>query len=221
MNPSAEHQKILDRILKILALAEGSSFEGEAANARRMADELLAKYNLSLPAEEKQRRDALVFEKYTPWGRKFLWERIIAQAITSLCGCSFLYHGDVDEKDGYIYFVFVGTVANVESCMYILGQVHLDRQRAWVRYKAEGGKDTFGKFCFSFARGIETKVGTITTYLQAQEAARALSWYEETHKVISGDTIRGRGSSDAGHAAGHNASFHRGSMGAPPRRIGR
>jgi hypothetical protein len=221
MKPNPAHQAILDRILKILALAEGSSFEGEAANARRIADELLAKYNLTLPEDEKKRRDELAFEAYVPWSRKSLWERLVAQAITKLCGCNFLYHGDVDEDDGYNRFVFVGTVANIESCLYILGQVHLERQRAWMRYKAEGGKDSFGKFCFSFARGIETKVDSIATHLQAKEADRALEWYKLTHSVVHGKQIRGSGSSDAGHAAGHRASFHRGAMGTPVKRIGR
>jgi hypothetical protein len=33
-----DRQRVLDRILKILALADGTSFEGEAATARAVAE---------------------------------------------------------------------------------------------------------------------------------------------------------------------------------------
>jgi hypothetical protein len=210
----SDRQRLLDRILKILALAEGTSFEGEAATARAMAAELIAKHNVSLPAEGKTPRDEIIINYYKPWGTKWLWERIIASAIAHLCACAMFYSGDPDEG-GYDHFTFVGQGMHVEACLYVLGQVHIQRQRAWVRYRGEGGNDSFGKFCFSFARGLEGKIDQLLSSAQLDEAERARLWYRERHNVEDGTYITGAGSSDAGHHAGAGASLHRGEAPGP------
>jgi Protein of unknown function (DUF2786) len=216
-----ERRKALDRILKLLALAEGTSFNAEAASARAMAEALIAKHNVDLAEGQKPPRDQLVIHTYTPWGRQWLWELMIAVAMTRLCGCAFYSRGKPDEG-GYDHFLFVGVFANVEACLYILAEVHAQRHRAWVRYRAEGGRDSFGQFCFSFARGLEAKIKRLTAPAQLTETQRAALWFEATHKVSTpSDPIRGRGSSEAGRDAGASASLHRGAVGGgPQRRIG-
>jgi hypothetical protein len=216
-----ERRKTLDRILKLLALAEGTSFDAEAAAARAMAEALIAKHNVDLSEGQKQARDALVIHEYTPWGRKWLWERMIASVVTQLCGCAMYYQGEPDQG-GYRLFKFVGVFANVEAAVYILGEVHAQRSRAWVDYRGGGGGDSFGKFCFSFARGLETKIEQLITAAALNEKKRARLWFEAAHPISGGSTIGGRGSSEAGLAAGSSASLHRGTMagGAQPRLSG-
>jgi hypothetical protein len=218
-----DRQKTLDRILKILALAEGTSFAGEAANARRMAEELIAKYNVSLPEDGKTPRDEICFETYVPWGKKWLWERIIGIAVSRLCGCEFYSTGRPDQGGEFENFKFVGLKPNVEACLYVLSEVHRQRQRAWVQYKADGGADNFGQFCFSFARGLENKIRHLVGSTQIQETKQAKLWFEARYQVNEGYDIKGRGSSEAGLAAGSGASLHRGTVSRPPPppRIGR
>lgn len=47
-------EKILDKVRKLMALAEGSTFEGETATALARARDLLAKYNLSMSDVERE-----------------------------------------------------------------------------------------------------------------------------------------------------------------------
>ena len=217
--PGVAHQAILDRILKILALAEGTSFEGEAATARRMAEELIQKYNINISPEAKISRDQIIVKKYVPWGKTWLWERMIAIAVGDLCGCQVYSNGRPDKGGEFTNFKFVGKGFNIEACMYILGEVHRQRQRAWVNYKAKGGADPFGKFCFRFARGLEQKIQKKTTTAQVGEKHLAKLWFEERYPIGSSWGTHGRASSEAGREAGGGTSFSRGAMGTPQRRL--
>lgn len=211
-----ERQKALDRILKLLALAQGTTFDAEAASARKMADELIAQHNVELAKEGKPQRDQFTAKDYNPWGKQWLWEWIIANAVANLCGCEPYYRGPTikaDAKPNFHAFIFAGQTPNVEAALYILPLVHRQRTNAWQRYKLGGGQDSFGKFCFSFARAVESKAQTITTPAIEAETAKAKLWYESIHDVShEGEAIRGKGSSDAGHKAGQAASFHRGEI---------
>jgi hypothetical protein len=57
-----DRQRLTERILKLFALAQGTSFEHEAARA--MAEALIAKHNVTLPST--QDRAAIVDVRYTP-----------------------------------------------------------------------------------------------------------------------------------------------------------
>jgi Protein of unknown function (DUF2786) len=87
-----DRQKALDRIIKLLALANGTSFEGEADTTRRMAEELIAKHKIDV--SQAQLCDQFVIGEYVPWGKQSLWEKIIAAAVAALCGCAFFYEED-------------------------------------------------------------------------------------------------------------------------------
>jgi hypothetical protein len=51
MNTADIDQKLADRILKIIALAEGTPFGGEAASARAAAADLIARQNAKIQAK--------------------------------------------------------------------------------------------------------------------------------------------------------------------------
>jgi Protein of unknown function (DUF2786) len=157
MTINLTRKQALDRILKILALAEGSSFAGEAANARRMAEEMIARFNIDLEAEGKPARDEIAVKEHTPWGRKWLWERIIGKAVADLCGCAFYWHGDPDNGDGYSCFKFVGNGAAVEACTYVLAEVHLQRQRAWGSTEPKAGSTLSGDFVSALRAGLRER----------------------------------------------------------------
>ena len=94
-NADPDRQQIIDRILKILALATGTPFEAEAASARRMADELSPGTPLRCRRKGRLRginRGQII----CPVGKKLLWERIIAAAVSRLCGCSLYIRGSPD-----------------------------------------------------------------------------------------------------------------------------
>ena len=153
----ASKQKILDRVIKILALAEGTAFEGEAANARRMAAEFMERHNVRLPIETKEARDKIATWRHPPEMRKWLWERMIAEALAELFGCGFLVSGDAETGEGYNYFLFVGFRSDLEALRYVFGEIHRQRIKAWVDFRGNRGDDSFGKFCFSLRADWATR----------------------------------------------------------------
>jgi hypothetical protein len=207
----SERQQLIDRILKLLALAEGTSFDAEAATARGMAEKLIAKHNISLADSDKDQQEYILVP-YKPWSATSLWERIIATEITHLCACDITWKGD--ENVGHMYR-FIGTRANTEAALYIASQISIQRQRAWQKYKMSGGTDSFGKFCFSFARGLEVKINQLMGREQIAEIKRIRLWFEARESVHTTEPIRGQGSSSAGKEAGSSASIYRGQASSP------
>lgn len=214
----ASRQKLIDRILKLLALAGGTSFAAEADSARAMAEELIAKHNVSLD-EGKKDRNQFAIEDYTPWAKGAQWEYDIANSIAGLCGCEAYFYGDFAE------FCFAGTVANLESLRFILAEVHRQRIKAWLQYKnSHTGSDNLWAFAFSYAKGLSSKIERLLSGATAinTERKRAKIWFETTHTIRrEHEYIRGAGSSAAGRDAGGAASLHRGQVGTPAYRIGR
>jgi hypothetical protein len=213
LNP--ERKKLLDRLLALLALAQGTTFAEEAASARAKAEELMRKHNLS-PNEGSKDRTKLAIEQHSPWAKGAQWEYMIANTLGELCGCEVYYRGD------YALFNMVGTVGDLEALRYMIDAVNQQRIRAWLDYKRTGS-DKLWSFSFSFARALEEKIGELLEGATAIAAQRekAKLWYESTHKIQhSEDWIHGRGASTAGRAAGSNTSLHRGAVGRPTERLG-
>lgn len=214
---------LVERVLKLYALAAGTTFAHEADAARRMAETLIAKHNITLPADND--RAAFGFIDYWPHFRRMKWELILAEAVAKLCGCyAFRWSVDGELRDDHP-FRLAGTVRDLEVCQYLLAILHEQRMRDWLRAKRDGSADSFHSFCFSFARGVDQTVGRRVTPEAFGQTERAFLWYKENYglnKSAERVSLAGRGRSEAGRAAGEAASLHRGTVGqgAPVRRIG-
>ena len=207
----ADRTRLADRILKLLALAAGTTFEAEAATARRMADELMAKHNLE-PGSGAKDRAAWLIENYTPHFKRMRWEFILFDAACQLCGCKSYWYGDFE------LFTAIGTAANVEACIYIVRKLHEQRMRDWLAYKPTGA-DSFHQFCYAYAMGLEGRVLVMIKPMPAlrQEREAAKLWYEASHSIKKTELHLGKPTSGAGLEAGKSASLHRGEMGGPQR----
>jgi hypothetical protein len=208
LNP--DRKKLLDQLLKLLALSHSTTFAAEAATARAKAEELMRKHNLSLNEGSKD-RTKFAIEQHSPWAKGAQWEYRIADTLGRLCGCEVYYLGD------YQLFNLVGTVADLEALRYMIDAVNQQRIRAWLEYKRTG-PDKLWSFSFSFAQALVEKVDSLlegATEIEAQRE-RARLWFESSHKINhNDDAIYGRGASAAGRAAGSNTSLHRGVIGRP------
>lgn len=203
-------EKLLDRIMKLLALASGTTFEGEADNARRLAQELLNKHNIDLgTVAGATDRKALIIQDYKPQFKGAIWEFRIVDAAAKLCGCMTYYYGD------YERFNIVGIRADIEPTLYIVTKLHEQRIGQWLRYKRTTGADSFHKFCYGYSQGVSEKISTLVAPMSELKATRKTAelWYESRFKVKEGDSY-GPASSNAGLTAGGSASFHRGEFGA-------
>jgi hypothetical protein len=212
-----EQKRLADRIIKLLALASGSSFAAEAETARRVADELMRTHNITL-GPGKPSQDTIEYRDYVPFAKGMKWELLIADRLAGLCSCAFLYWGTLAK------YRLIGTIWNLDVLYFMMSEVSRQRVRAWMKYKGEGGEDSFNKFCFGFARALADKIGMITSWMQINKARQPLlAWYEDNvlhGKLKAGDGVSiGRATSEAGLAAGKDASLHRGSLSQPYQRL--
>jgi hypothetical protein len=116
---TATNEKIIDRVKKMMALANCSgATEGERDNAMRMAYNLLAKYNLSMsqvdahnstPQEQRESQTAK-FVVY-PWARN------IANLVGSLFFCNYYFMRSHTGKQAE--HVFIGKASNCATAQYM------------------------------------------------------------------------------------------------------
>jgi hypothetical protein len=203
---------LIERIMKLLAVAAGTSFAAEATTARALAAELMAKHNIDSVDSPKD-RSVMIVEDYTPFMPDAMWEFILVDAVTDLCGCAMFWKGD---KEHFKLFHVVGLTPDVEAAIYILAKLNQQRMRHWIEYK-RSGPDGFGKFCFGFARGVEGKIKEILRSAPAiaKNSETASLWYHAQHEVKEHNVGFGRASSSAGLGAGESSSFYRGEVGRP------
>jgi hypothetical protein len=202
--------KLIDRVLKLYALAAGTSFDHEAATARAMAEALIAKHNISLPSVKD--RTAFDSVDYWPHFKGARWEWLLANWAAKACGCDAFFNTVGEELSK---FALVGTVADLETCQYLLAMLHEQRMRDWMRAKREGSSDSFYSFCFSFVRGVEQNIRARLTSHERERTEQAHLWWDKQCGGIKMTDlgIHGDGRSEAGRAAGRSASLHRGNLG--------
>jgi hypothetical protein len=202
--------KLIERVLKLYALAAGTSFEHEATSAQ---------HNITLPSTKD--RTAFASVDYTPHFKGAKWEWMLAEWVARACGCAAFFNSAGEELSA---FALVGTLADLEACQYLLAILHEQRMRDWMRAKRSGTPDTFYSFCFSFARGVEQNIRSRLTSHEIRCTQQARVWWDgQCGGLKTVDLgIRGSGRSEAGRAAGEAASLHRGTMGgtATPRLTG-
>jgi hypothetical protein len=135
MTPEQKH--LADRIIKLLALANSTTFAAEAQSARAIADQLMRVHNINL-GPGKPSQETIECHEYIPFAKKMRWEGIIAGALSDLCSCIIFF--DDETLDSYD---LVGTISNLDVCEYMLREINRQRIRAWLKYKGENGADSF------------------------------------------------------------------------------
>jgi hypothetical protein len=83
-----EQQRIADRVLKLLALANSTHFEAEASTARNLAEQLITAHNIAL-GPGKSGQDTIV-----PFARGMRWEGMIAGALADVCACMIFFNSN-------------------------------------------------------------------------------------------------------------------------------
>lgn len=118
-NTNSTQEKILDRVKKMIALANCSgASEGERDNALRMAYNLLAKHNLSMneveahntAKEESRESQKATFVVY-PWARQ------IAGLVGNLFFCKYYFLRSGTGKQAT--HVFIGKASNCATAQYL------------------------------------------------------------------------------------------------------
>lgn len=106
-------EKIIDKIKKLLALANNSAAtEGERENALHMAHNLLVKHNLEMKdLQEHEIKENRIFERLETFQMK--WCRGVAISIAKLFFCEMFTEGKINGTKGR--YCFVGKESNATT----------------------------------------------------------------------------------------------------------
>ncbi len=118
-----ERKKILERIKKILAVAKGTPFEGEADTAMKMAQSYMSQYGLSMTDVEvgDMLNEEIVHENVEREISPETWEKILCSAVGVVCDCKAVENmGWRSSRMSFIGFKSdVGMAKILFSCLYV------------------------------------------------------------------------------------------------------
>jgi hypothetical protein len=110
-------EKILERVRKLLAMANDErGNEGERDNALRMANNLMAKYQLDMadiPTEVRERDDPI--GRFDVDGWYIPWCNMIRGSVARLFSCKYLQGGKINATRGR--HIFIGRASNATTAM--------------------------------------------------------------------------------------------------------
>lgn len=225
--------KLVDKICKLLALAEGTSHTPEAESARNMAAELMAKHNIS--AADTVRKDnsfeTISRQQSTKEIQKF--DRVLINRIARFNGCKFLHnmHGPK------AFVILIGTPSDIEATEYMIDIVKHQRKatydsyaKSYIKRYDDAGYDgksrwerdetDWRQWMNGYSIGVSTKLNEMDAMVERklQEwglvpvdcSAAALAWYEMNVSKTRSSKGRMMNGSHAGYNAGKDVSIHKG-----------
>ncbi len=141
-------REVLDRILKLLALAEGTASVHEAAVASGKAQEMMERYRLDRATLEAEVEDEPIHEwmddPLTEGGAFVTWLGALAQGIARVNGCQVVVATGRDLQGPLVRIVLVGRATDVAVCRYLFAylQREIDRlAREALRLGRVTGRD--------------------------------------------------------------------------------
>jgi hypothetical protein len=225
--PRSDRMKLVDRVTKLLALADSTTHTPEAESARNMAAELMAKHNIGL-AETLRSDDC--FDKVN-----VVQTVKTAQKFDTSLACSIARFNSVcmilDERGVKSVFKYVGTPQDIEATLYMLNIVKQQRVSAYASY-SEAFIASYGKTRWTndetdwrrwhngFTIGVQNKLRGLTDMSNKKVQAwglvpvdackQALAWYNKNIEGTQNTAGKMKSGSRAGFDAGKNVSIHKG-----------
>jgi predicted SprT family Zn-dependent metalloprotease len=135
--PTGEDARILERIAKLLALAESSN-ANEAQAAMSAAQRLMLKYNLDV-AKAKAARDYVFRHLGKPSGRVSESERLLAAILAQHFFVEVIWipvYRPLEKKRGSVLEI-CGTPSNLEMAAYVHAFLTHTSEQLWLEHKRE------------------------------------------------------------------------------------
>ena len=216
----ADRKKLIDKIVKLLALANSSDFSEEAKTAKNLAAELLAKHDIAVFELE----DGAPYTCERGIGVKFNADH--SWRSTGSKGYDVHLYNSLARLNGVAMFVgryemhdFVGRPADLEAFKYMRELVVAQRDAALASYCRETGKRDRSAWRMGFALGVSDVVSQLMAASVSKQKEwglvpvrpyeQAKDWYIERHKVGHGGGWGGAHNA-AGYAAGKSVSLNKG-----------
>lgn len=238
MSPiSNERAKIIEKIVKLLALAEGTNHSEEAASARRMAEELMAKYDVSL--EERLKEEEI--EEFDLATGKVNLDKFYTFIFNDICKFNgvFLLHRkgfSIDRKSKVsAAYHLIGRPSDREAALYMMDLVWVQVKQMLAHFRTEfhqkNGFCPLGAYHTSYmtgiVRGFGRKLDALTASVNKKRGEWGLvplssavvrlndaeTWYKQDNKVRNSKqslNVSKRSAYDQGRADGSNIQLRNG-----------
>jgi hypothetical protein len=212
---NSDRKKLIDAVTKILALADSTDHEAEAATAKAKAAELIAKYDITVGSSKVERFKAegeMRGGAATP-----SYEFDLLDAVGRFCGVLVL-------RSPYGDYEFFGKPHDLEAFRYMREITSAQQDRAWMDYLSAHPECARQKVSwkYSFSNGVHEKVDELMRAATVQQKAmrqdlvlvprhkQAKAEYECLFGKLRGyGGYGGEGNADA-YEAGRNVSFSKG-----------
>lgn len=223
-------KRVIDQVLKLLALADSSTHAGEVNSARQKAEELLLRHEITIGELKSPEDEFASSEHDSGYARAGKYRIRLADMVAKFNGTYLVYRQEVTTR-----YIFYGRPSDVANTIYMYGILVEQMQRA--RRRAAGDlRQSQGRgmaraesngFCSGFCNGVQDKLTSLTrivedrrqeaglvplsVYVQLRHAAEAA--YLRNHKVGKSGwrgSLIDRDHFANGYRDGSQASIHRG-----------
>lgn len=219
-----DKQKIIDKVVKLLALSKDNENSNEAQAAKNMAAELMAKHDISI-IEAKEKSSIKVNRRILTRLYPIKYDSALIGIICEFNGVAYLKQRGYGKRRGWN--IFVGTKTDLVCCHYMIDILFQQRLAAWKKYLIDFKATNFfsptdvmkKEWMFGFAFGLQDKLDHLTIMKEnkifeyglvpVDKADQALAEYKKHTEVRSGKSRPQRGSAE-GFESGKNAHINKG-----------
>ena len=222
-----ERKRLIEKVAKLLAMAESTTHEAEAATARALASKLMAEHDLtmeSLTADE----EFVTEDEDTGAQVKTQFRTVLHRAIARINGVTIIFQPACPGRPKAIHKL-VGKRSNITCYKYMLDLVIAQRTVAWKAYRvAHDIRNSevqrtaleYKLYHNGFAIGVDSKVRELMAAGNAERQSsnalvpvaswkQAQDWYAADHDVRFSKP-KPMGYNGEGFRAGQSVSLHRG-----------
>ena len=223
-------KKVIDQVLKLLALAESSTHAGEVNSARQKAEELLLRNEITLGELTSPEDKFAISEHDSGYARAGKYRIRLADMVARFNGTYLIYRQETTTR-----YILYGRPSDVANTIYmysiLVEQMQRARKRAAIELRQSHGRAMASAesngFYSGFCNGVQDKLTSLTrivedrrqeaglvplsVYVQLRNAAEAA--YLRDNKVGKSGwrgSLIDREHFDHGYRHGSQASIHRG-----------
>lgn len=185
---------IIDRVKKLLALAASPNNAAEAANAARIANQLIDQYRIS-EAELENNVDAVIepfeddLEPVYMTGKVQPWKERLVQVISKHYGCAYWLSYSYPEGRRITSYRLCGKRNDLAIVKYMYAWLLLECQRLSDREAKGQGRIYVASYCMGFVIGIKDQLALSRSEVQKTATSTAMvlidSRFEEASNALS------------------------------------
>lgn len=158
-NSEKEKAKILDRISKLLSVANGTQYEEEAKTAMRMAQSYMKQYGLSLSDVELQKEleeeiGCEELDEHTKARNPERWSKLLAKAVGTIFDCSSYTRVHCSGTQRASKLIFAGYKSDVKFAKLLFTTLYVGIRATACKSLPEGA----GKPRLSFMYGVAERL---------------------------------------------------------------